>query len=635
LFERAIALALAVLGVVVLFGWWLGADRMRAPLAGAPAMVPNTAVMFLLSGVALAWRGRVRRAAALGILVIAGAAAAEYLTAIDLGVDRLLARAAPGPPSPNTVVAFLLLASALLVPAARGHGRSTLVEAFSLIAATIAAIALLGYGVGLVFFAAPWRLPPSIGMAPHTAAGLLVLSVGVLAARPDAALTALMASDAAGGVMVRRLLLVALVTIPLTVIGAFTLQQRGWWPAPGAAVVAAVVSLVVIVLALRLTGRRIDAAEALRAHLAERAAQLHELETVQRARLESIMAQMPVGVVVVDADGQLALQNSASLALARSIEPLVHDVHRPTGETLPIPEFPVMRALRGESIASEELFVVLASGERVPILASAVPVRAGDQIIGAVAAFRDIRTLKELERLREEWASIIAHDMRQPVHGIWLNADLLKRAALTEREQATLGRIRRAAERLERMIVDLLDVSRIEAKRLELRPQPMTLAAVLHDAVAESRVADRARLAIDAPDVVVRADQARLMQVLENLLSNAAKYGDPESPVVVRLEREHDHVVVSIENRGPGIPADELPALFERFSRTRAAQDGLVAGLGLGLYICRGLVEAHGGRIWAESEPGGITAFRFTLPVAGALTSAPTAPDGSAAAPGR
>ncbi|WP_437329430.1 sensor histidine kinase [Sorangium sp. So ce381] len=109
------------------------------------------------------------------------------------------------------------------------------------------------------------------------------------------------------------------------------------------------------------------------------------------------------------------------------------------------------------------------------------------------------------------------------------------------------------------------------------------------------------------------ADPGRLEQVLTNLLSNAAKYGAPGTPIRIGVERRSGEVLVAVENEGKGIAPDELPRLFARYYRTSEAKAGGAAGLGLGLYIVRGLVEAHGGRIWAESEPGKAT-FRFTLP---------------------
>ena len=113
----------------------------------------------------------------------------------------------------------------------------------------------------------------------------------------------------------------------------------------------------------------------------------------------------------------------------------------------------------------------------------------------------------------------------------------------------------------------------------------------------------------------MKVDPVRIEQVLENLLSNAVKYGDPGYDIAVVWERRGPEVWISIVNHGYGIPPEEMETLFRRFGRTRSAQDSGSPGLGLGLYICKGLVEAHGGRIWAESTPGETTAFRIALPL--------------------
>jgi signal transduction histidine kinase len=113
----------------------------------------------------------------------------------------------------------------------------------------------------------------------------------------------------------------------------------------------------------------------------------------------------------------------------------------------------------------------------------------------------------------------------------------------------------------------------------------------------------------------VEADPSRLEQVLENLLSNAAKYSFSETEILVSVESGPEEVTVSVTNQGLGIPADEMEGLFTRYRRTRTAMEGKIPGIGLGLYITKGLVEAHGGRIWVESEVGKNTTFRFTLPL--------------------
>lgn len=239
-----------------------------------------------------------------------------------------------------------------------------------------------------------------------------------------------------------------------------------------------------------------------------------------------------------------------------------------------------------------------------------------------VARKRAEEALREAQRLRDEWISVVAHDLRQPVSVIALSAQTLPRLVVTgpaEKTSHAVERIARSASTLERMVNDLLDVSRIDARRLALQRSEVDLVPLLMDVIERMPeiARSRARLAIhdSRQRVLVHADAGRVEQVLGNLLSNAVKYGTAGTEIEVALAVRDGQAQISVSNQGRGIAADDLPRIFERFHRTREAQ-GTTQGIGLGLYIARGLVEAHGGRIWADSTPGGTTTFHFTLPVA-------------------
>jgi signal transduction histidine kinase len=220
---------------------------------------------------------------------------------------------------------------------------------------------------------------------------------------------------------------------------------------------------------------------------------------------------------------------------------------------------------------------------------------------------------------REEWISMIAHDLRQPVTVITAYADRLRSLLAQHGGPGELGSVEHivaSAGVLKQMIADLLDVSRIEARHLTLRRQPSNLPALVRAVVersAPSLQAHRLRIIERGIIPLVEVDPIRVEQVLSNLLSNAAKYSDPDTEILVVMERHDGYVEVSVVNRGEGIPADELPRIFTRFYRTPHARAGTAPGIGLGLTISKGLVEAHGGRIWAESVPGQTTTFHFTL----------------------
>jgi len=352
---------------------------------------------------------------------------------------------------------------------------------------------------------------------------------------------------------------------------------------------------------------------------------------VARSRLASLVQSSEDAIVAKALDGTVLDWNrgaervygySAEEMVGRSIDVIVPGDRRAEREEL------CAAALAGEVVVGVETERVRRDGRRIPVALTLSPIHdAAGRPIGFSTIERDISPLKQLEREREEWAAIVAHDLRQPACAIRLAAEILARTEGSDAAKKAVDRIRKASDRLERMVSDLLDASRIEARRLSVNAGPVDLPPLVAEVIPlvpglEGRC--RTRLAPDA--LHVWADAERVVQVLGNLLSNALKYGDPDTPVELCAERAGEMVRISVTNEGPGIAPDELPRLFSRFARTRSAQSGPATGLGLGLYICRGLVEAHGGELWAESIPGQQTHFRFTLRAAAERDSRAHAP---------
>ncbi|MBI2865613.1 MAG: HAMP domain-containing histidine kinase [Chloroflexi bacterium] len=229
------------------------------------------------------------------------------------------------------------------------------------------------------------------------------------------------------------------------------------------------------------------------------------------------------------------------------------------------------------------------------------------------------------EQLRDESIMAMAHDLRSPVTTINLNAGLLQRMSPLEHngegERRLLGNILASARTINWMVDNLLEASRLEFKVSSLKRERMDLRRLVYD------VADRARelakghqIKVTAPDSVppVEADPNQIERLLSNLLSNAAKYSFSGMDILIEVEPRPAEVVVSITNYGPGISAEEQRRLFTRFYRTGSAEAAGAPGLGLGLYVAKGIVEAHSGRIWVESEVNRYATFRFTLPRASA-----------------
>jgi signal transduction histidine kinase len=486
------------------------------------------------------------------------------------------------------------------------------------------------------------RAPPG-ALALAEVVALAALGVGFLCTRPERGPLAALLGDSREAASARRFL-------PISGLGPLIGGLLLSWSAPEMAgrfavlaVFAAALSAIALAGLSRLRQRQVpglstitvcdgdgegegaEPADPVEAELARLGA-----GEARCARLQAVVEQMPAGVIVLDASGRVLSESRVARQLTCGDtgrvdpfgNPVHYDLRTPTDQPVEPTDLPLARALRTRAATGsvELLAHATATGEHT-ILASAAPVL-GDrgELLGAVGVFEDISPRKQLERLREEWAIVVAHDLRQPVAVIRLAADALvgsANLAPQSREHKSAARIRRAVQRLDKMISDLLDVTRIEARQLKIHRRPIDLGQLTRECVDAVRGAAPGRVirVVEAGvPLVVWADAGRVEQVLGNLLSNALKYGAPATEVRVTLTARGPEIEVAVENRGAPIPADELPGLFDRFVRSRAARASAAEGLGLGLFAARGLVEAHGGRLWAESDPEA-TVFRFVLPV--------------------
>ena len=235
---------------------------------------------------------------------------------------------------------------------------------------------------------------------------------------------------------------------------------------------------------------------------------------------------------------------------------------------------------------------------------------------------RHATEMEELGRVKEDFISTASHDLKTPLTSILGYAQFLAR--LLAGAEPNLDKVVRGmviiqdqAIAMTRMLDDLLDASRIQVGAFELRLAPCELGTCLTTVLARLGPDARERVSVTLPQAPLAGqwNQQRLEQVLANLVGNALKYSAEGERVNVVVERRATGIEVAVSDRGMGIPATELPRLFERYYRTPQAHASGMAGSGLGLYICRGIIEAHGGRLWAESPGEGQGAtFRFTLP---------------------
>jgi len=228
--------------------------------------------------------------------------------------------------------------------------------------------------------------------------------------------------------------------------------------------------------------------------------------------------------------------------------------------------------------------------------------------------------VEDLSRLKDEFLSIASHELRTPVTSIKGYTQLAK-TLIRENDLPTSEEYLDIAldqiDRMSRLILELLDVSRIETGRLEIRHEPIGWVQFVRELVHRHHTAisdRRFHLNVPSTETIVMGDRDRLEQVVGNLLENAVKYSPEGSEIFVDVQDRGDQVVTSVCDRGIGIPSDELSQVFERFHRGRQVSSTNYGGLGLGLYITRQIVDRHGGTIWVESKEGAGTTFYFSLP---------------------
>lgn len=340
-------------------------------------------------------------------------------------------------------------------------------------------------------------------------------------------------------------------------------------------------------------------------------------------QLAAIVTESSDAILSLAPDGTLQTWNAgATRLLGYSAEEMVG---RNLWELLDLPAGDaateaIDAELRAGHTVQIEAVATGADGRRVDVSAGMAPHPGPLGELAAVSAIlRDIRERKALERQQRDFLSMVTHELRNPLASILGYAQIMRRRG--EYMERGVDVVLTQARRLERLIGDLLDVSRVEAGQLHLRREETDLVALVRAAADQAQALTRAHeVRFDGPDspLIGQWDRDRLEQVLQNLLANATKYAPDGGAIVVRVEDRGCEVQVSVADQGPGIAPDALPNLFARFFRTPEARASGAEGLGLGLYISRTLVEAHGGRIWAESTPGEGSTFTFALPYSAA-----------------
>ena len=387
--------------------------------------------------------------------------------------------------------------------------------------------------------------------------------------------------------------------------------------------------------------------------LHEREMALWHSAELERHRLELIISSMAEGLLITDARGTITSLNR----LAQELFSLAQvDVEQETPTSLrelaarsnvgwlaDLAEI-VEQTLAGNTIMNRELIAGM-SGENVPLTlsisaaplhdASVTPTRP----VGVVAVLNDITSHKQIEKLKDEFVSVVSHELRTPLTAIkGYTQHLMRRIErrLREARQAqkktgpladppesydlrSLNIVQSQTEHLERLVNDLLDLSRVQWGELHLQYSNFYLADLLTERVRLAQVSAEQHtiyLDIQVQDSKVVADQSRIGQVVGNILDNAVRFSPLGRQVTVKLEEQNNDYLISVTDEGIGVSPEYFDHIFERFYRVRNTASRQYSGIGLGLFVAKAIVEAHGGHIWLSSNQGAGSTFYFTLPMA-------------------
>jgi PAS domain S-box-containing protein len=392
----------------------------------------------------------------------------------------------------------------------------------------------------------------------------------------------------------------------------------------------------------------------------EQLEQAAHTETTERlAFLQEVLDALPSSVYLVSgSDARLLLANRAAdrvwgahwqenqtmpdFLASNGIEIL-----NAQGRPLPISSFATLRAVRhGETVLQHQETIRHSNGSSLSVLVNALPLTASHsfhpplnsgelqteaQEPMALVMHQDVTALKEAEYLKDEFVGIAAHELRTPVTALAGYADMLlvqtargHGPALADWQHESLEEIKQAVARLVTLIEDLLDVTRLQAGRLHLQRTPVNMIPLVQRVVStlqQTTKRHQIKVHTKRSELIVDLDPRRMEQVITNLITNAIKYSPQGGPVIISIEEEilSQTVCLSVQDKGIGIPSRQQRQIFGRFMRAENAQAWGISGTGLGLYLCRELVEWHGGHLWFESEEDVGSTFYVTLP----LVSAP------------
>ncbi len=355
---------------------------------------------------------------------------------------------------------------------------------------------------------------------------------------------------------------------------------------------------------------------------------LIEREANEKRRLQSVVQQLPAGVIITDSNGTIIQANRQSeLILGKKIrtglpvQSILLSMKK-QNEKKEVVQWPLLQALTtGRSVIGKEYVLEREDGRRVFVQMSASLIHNKEhKLIAAASIINDITVQREMEERKDDFVNMASHELKTPITSMKLYIDsLLNRiqAQGDEKGVKTLTSIKYQTERLQELVSDLLDVSRLQTGKLGFNKEKFRLDELIIETINELKGFTKQQKIIfkKSPQVQVNADKFRIYQVITNLITNAVKYSPAGSDITITLKKEAQKAIVSVQDLGIGIEKNQQKKIFERLYQVTDPKEKTFPGLGMGLYITKEIVKKHKGTIWVESEKGKGSTFYFSLPL--------------------
>lgn len=647
-YARIASILVMVVGSIVLMGWILDIPALKSILPIWVTMKANTAIAFILAGLSLWSLQRSRtppqplaRLCAGLVLAIGLLTLLQYNTGINLGIDQLLFQEpantvgtfAPGRMAANTAFSFTLVGLALLL-LTRSRPWYAVIQLLGLTTFLIALLGCLGYLYNIQEF---YGFGSYTKMAIHTAVAFIILCIGIVFLHPHRGLMAIITSQQAGGLMARRLLL-AVVGIPPILSGLILSGYRAkLYNSEVGLSLSAIFSIIVFAVLIWMNARALERIDNRR----QRAEEQSQIDAISAARaaayLTVVIDNLADGLLVTDPMGQITRFNPA----------LVKMFGLDNTDLLGYPcrtRFPteITALVEQATSQSRDMFTaeVALVNQRVGKAVTTNIMREANssqsaEWLGSVTLIRDVTAEKEIDQMKTEFISTVSHELRTPLTSVLGFAAIIQEKLETiapampaddRKIQRHLHQIEKniniivsEAERLTSLINDVLDVAKMEAGKVEWHMQPLAIAEVIERAIAttsalvESKgLLLQSQIAPDLPEIF--GDRDRLIQVMINLISNAIKFTDAGA-ITCEVTHQHNHLLIQVIDTGIGIHPNDQPKVFDKFKQVGDTLTDKPKGTGLGLPICKQIIEYHGGSIWVDSEPEQRSRFCFTLPI--------------------